>query len=1206
MKRSKILTLNYILNHFLKIKPRTRFGRGMGPAFPNLIAAQGGTVSGRQPVGGIGYGLWGAVILIAVMAAIPVFGQSSIGAIFGTVKDTSGGVMAEAAVTVLNIETGASRSATTGDDGSYRFSALAVGHYDVKVEHSGFKPTIQKGVVLNVGDETALNFSLEVGTAAQEVVVEGEAPQVNTTSGTLGGLVSEEKIAELPLNGRNYLDLTLLQPGVTKSVTTVQLGGGTLGTIYSSNGAPTISNNYSIDGAMMQTVFGYNGASAVGTSLGVDGIREYRVVTSAFGAEYGMTMGSQMTIVSKSGANQFHGDVFEYLRNASLDAANVFDTTSKINGRRLAQYQRNNFGGAFGGPIRKDKTFFWAVYEGLRQVKGLPTTSTTLPASCHPSNAPLLKPGAGEAFTQTPGTGPAIGSGPGGSTPIDPACAVGAGVNPNILGLLELIPIPNPGGNTFSYIYNSPLGDNYGQIRVDHNFSSSDSLFGRYTIDDSSTTIPGAGVAGTWGGPEFSETSLSRAQYLTLSENHIFSPSFLNHASISYSRTLIPTNMNFLTSVSTRSVFDPTVSFNCPSGATPCAQPVGQITIQGAKGLPVFGPDNVIPNYHLQNIFTLSDDAFYTRGKHALRVGVLANRYNVRARESVARRGQLTFGSLSNFMQGTNATENAESPGSLKDRTFNWYTVGVYAQDDWRVTSRLTLNLGLRYEFNTTPREHAGLESSVVNLYTDPNAVPTIGPIINNPSKKNFSPRVGFAWDVAGNGKTAVHGAFGLYYDIAAGLGQSVFSQTNGDPPFNAQQTLGTPGTPTSGLHYIPNFINSANTDTAGTVRFATIPPSAYSDPSAFVKLFAPGTLGMAGPLYDSQQPYLMQWNLTIDRQLPWNSALSVGYVGTRGLHLWENTDNNPCIPTNASALGDPNVIPNWAGPKSCPNGRFNPNFNSMNQQSTWSQSWYHGLQVALTRKLKSGLEFQSAYTYSRALDTTEGLIIVGGSFAAVPGAYNLRLIEKGPSQFDATHNWRFNTIYHVRDLKSDNFGAKLLKGWWLSNIVSFQTGYPFSVFVGSNVSQSGVQGGRSPNNADRANLVTSSNLAAAKASDPLAVVYDPSTVIIGSPDHWFNQHMFTTPSPGFLGNEGRDLLRGPRLFDWDFSLNKDTRLPFLGEAGMVEFKADFFNIFNHANFSNPTYGGTGTGSIASASPGKILSTSTDPRDIQLALKFIF
>src|SRR5260370_25032226 len=342
--------------------------------------------------GAVGWGCRVALFvlgLVLFVAAVPLFAQSPTGTILGTVKDPSGALVVGAAVTAQNVEPGTSRSISTHGTGAYRLAALPVGHYDLRVERSGFKPTTQKGLVLDVGQEAVLNFALEVGSTSEEIVVSGEAPLVNTTTASLGGLVNEQKLAELPLNGRNYLDLVLLQPGISQDTVVVHLGGGGEGTTYSSNGAPIISNNFLLDGTPTQNVLGYNGASAVGSTLGLDGIREYKIITNAFSAEYGMNMGSQMTIVSKGGTNPFHGDLFEYLRNRVLDARNFFDNSYgqcvASNGgdcKRNRPYERHNFGGAFGGPIRKYKTFFWGGYEGLRQVKGNPVITKGISGQC--------------------------------------------------------------------------------------------------------------------------------------------------------------------------------------------------------------------------------------------------------------------------------------------------------------------------------------------------------------------------------------------------------------------------------------------------------------------------------------------------------------------------------------------------------------------------------------------------------------------------------------------------------------------------------------------------------------------------------------------------------------------------------------------------------------------------------------------------------
>jgi hypothetical protein len=348
---------------------------------------------------------WATALIVLLLVAIPVFAQAPTGVILGVVKDASGGSIAGATVTVVNTETGLTRTLTTAEDGAYRFPALPVGHYSVNVERSGFKPETHEGLILNVSQEEALNFTLEVGAATQEVVVTGEAPQVGTTNATMGGTVDEQKMADLPLNGRNYIELTLLQPGVAHAAMAGNIAVKTQGTWISSDGAPVRSNNITLDGARLNNAQGSTSASAGGYTLGVDGIREYKVVTQMFGAEYGLGMGSQVVMVSRGGTNRFHGDAFDYLRNDALDARNFFDT-----GSFKPPLRKNNFGGSFGGPIKKDKAFFYAVYEGVRETVGQSIHDHVLPASCYDSTSQhnLLGTAAADAAAGTTTTNPCM------------------------------------------------------------------------------------------------------------------------------------------------------------------------------------------------------------------------------------------------------------------------------------------------------------------------------------------------------------------------------------------------------------------------------------------------------------------------------------------------------------------------------------------------------------------------------------------------------------------------------------------------------------------------------------------------------------------------------------------------------------------------------------------------------------------------------
>src|SRR5881409_3206884 len=865
-------------------------------------------------MGGVfGHVRWGyrvglfAMVLVVLVAAIPSFAQLPTGAILGTVKDASGALVPGAAVTAQNLETGASRSTLTNETGAYRLAALPVGRYDLRVELAGFKATTQKGLVLSVGDETVLNFSLEVGTPSQELVVSSEAPVVNTTTASLGGLVNEQKLAELPLNGRNYLDLILLQPGITQNTVVIQLGGGAGGTIYSSNGAPIISNNFLLDGTPTQNVLGYNGASVVGTTLGLDGIREYKVITNAFSAEYGMNMGSQMTIVSKGGSNQFHGDVFEYLRNRVLDARNFFDYSygdclaSNANTpscKRNPPYQRNNFGGAFGGPIQKDKTFFWGVYEGLRQIKGNPIITKSIPSACVANGTRTVAQGNpnGADYTVTPADCAALINGP-------------ITVNPAIRPLLRLY---GPADSNYTQLSNQSV--NFGQMRVDHNFGKGDSLFARYTIEDTDAVVPGPGFgASVYGFKEFQNAVTSRSQFITLSENHIFSPTLLNTARISFSRTNPATGPVVNPSQTGQPVVGPDVSF--ANG-----QPIGLIVIgSNGTGNPNFttmGPDFAAPNYHLQNYWSVSDDLFYTKGKHALKFGFLGNRIQIITGETVWNRGRVNYaGGIPAFLQNQPSQVFAAIPGGVERRHFRYETFGFYGQDDWRATSRLTLNLGLRYEFNTTVTESQGLQTTIlrpaaqVDVIGGPNWTSplTVEPYMRNPSLKNFSPRVGFAYDPTGKGQTAIRSAFGLYYDVAT-IGSTTFGYVVGDPPYRSTNVALPPSWAAGFISANPGPYQAPFTNPGATSSFAGFSP------------LSPISITQ----HDIRQPYLMQWNLTVDQQLPGSVGLSVSYVGTRGLHLWGQGDVNPCIPT-----GIVNGVPNWANtqgpggtPAACPSAK--------------------------------------------------------------------------------------------------------------------------------------------------------------------------------------------------------------------------------------------------------------------------------------------
>ena len=1115
-----------------------------------------------RKLGHLGMSRIAVCILIFLIGVSVAPAQLPTATILGVVKDSSGAVVPGATLTAHSVETGQTRTATSAADGSYRFSALPVGAYEVRAENPGFQVAVRSGLVLTVSQEAVVNFALEVGAVSQTVAVTAEAPMVNTTSGSLGGLVGEQTISDLPLNGRNYQSLTLLQMGITQyqNYTTSPINSaGYNGILYSSNGAGFRSNYFMLDGASLANAWGGTSASTSNTTLGVDGIREYRVVTNSSSAEYGMTMGSQMIMVSKSGSNKFHGDVFEYLRNNDLDARNFFDYSTALSspGYRLPAFQRNNFGASVGGPIKKDKTFFYGVFEEVTARTGVTTISGVPAAGCHNAVA-----GVPITAAQCSNLG-----------------AASATMAPQMAPILALYPNPNLVNNQYTFPYTNPETDYFGQMRVDHSLSTNDTLFARYTIENSSQ-------APVINFPAFYVNELSRGQYSTLSETHIFSPTVLNTARFSFSRS-------WVNEQSPNLISGPQYDFT-PGVA------MGYITISSLANTN-FGNSGLTPLLFTQNIFTWSDDAYYTKGRHSFKFGALVNHFQHFYNSQNAVRGSISFPTVAGFLTATPTSYNIEVPGlNNQYRAFHENSMGFYVQDDVRLNSRLNLNVGFRYEPTTQMQEVSGHSSGLVDVQHDTQVTPGVPPFLN-PSLHNFSPRFGFAWDVMGDGKTSVRGGAALLYDVSQWqslLGTDVAAM----PPYSEQITVAQPA---AGVISIPLKIPAL---------------SAIPLPSIAFKL----------PDYNMKQPHMLTYNLTLERQLPGNMALSLGYAGSRGINIIFMDDGNPTIPGGVPVNGA--CVPRATGtayninapscwlPNNPPlytaNPRTNPNFGPILYQNAGGNSFYNSLQFGLTKRLSHGLQFQSSYTWSKSIDDTQGQIQADASGTApVPSDPVHRNVDRSVSTFDATQNWRLNTIYNLPKVSSlTGVAGKLVNGWWMSGILSLQTGLPFSASISANPSNSLTNGGNQSGSAgtDRPNLVvgrSNSNITSGTSTGCTGVA---AGTALGTPNLWFDPCAFTAQVSGFLGTAGRDILRGPGLANLDFSLVKDTALKFLGESGSLQFRVEVFNILNHANFNIPNpnlvFTGLPAGStpVVSSSTGVITSTSNTSRQIQLALKIIF
>ncbi len=1183
------------------------------------------------------YGVFAFCLIL--LAAISVSAQLPTGTILGTVKDASGGVVPDARVTITNTDTSLTRTGTTGADGSYRFPALPVGHYRVEVTKEGFAALTRTGITLQVAQEATIDVTLQVGSTGQSVTVTGEAPLVQTSSSTVGGLVNEQQVSDLPLNGRNLVDLTLLQPGIVQTtvISATTIGSGLMtGVTISNNGMPIHSNNYMLDGANMKAPWGQNNSSIIGTTMGVDGVREYKVVSNLPDASYGLQMGAQTTIVSKGGGNTFHGGAYDYLRNDLLDARNYFDALDTLNfngfgtdksgdfpNKRIPPFHRNNFGGSFGGPIKKDKTFFYAVYEGLRQTWGQTIATNTMPGNCFDQTV------GASTFHQITAASLSACSGVA-TTDINSAVLYVLSA-PIIPGQAGLFPYPNTNidsagirksGATFNYSfpYLQPTSENYGQIRLDQNFSASDTFFIRYTHDDANQIANRAYSYNR-------DFEFGGIQLATLSETHIFSPTVLNTFRFSFSRMLTSAK-----STTSPAITDPKVILQ------PGTDMGGFTPASSVTGLGFIAADGT----YINNVYTLSDDLYWTKGRHAFRFGSMVNDFKIPGDGHFNNRGSVSFTTLANLARGIYSSMTALggtlSPSQV--RYFEDHTFGFYAQDDYRVTPRLTLNLGFRYEFQTIPKELNGNNWQIRNVATGDGNSPTQGAVPsrvwgNNPSLHAFSPRIGFAWDPFGNGKMAIRGGAGIYYDIGMD-GALLFQQACCEPPLDFFNTIINP------------FSSVAAMTAAGLPTFQNPLPIAYgsaprtsSNPNGVIS----NVSGIASPrniAYQWNQPTNYQWNLTIDRQLPGNQSVTVAYVGTRGVHIVRLSEGNPTAITQINpATGNPyggflsNGLPYYCHPADNPTGpptladqcptnsifppKSNPTYGIVNQNAADSETWYNALQVNWTKRLSHGLSGGVAYTWAKQLDFGSG---EQGTEAAIGmGTYfpQVRRIDKGVGGFDIASNLRASVIYRIPDLlKSQGWTAKTLNGWWISTIVSVQDGYPLNLLIGNR------------------SLSNNPNAAGAASDRPnLDPSFDPATVITHDINNWYNESMFDLPVAGTLGTAPRNLLRGPGLENWDFALNKDTKADFLGEQGNIQFRVEFFNLMNHPNFANPnatinslstpasiqcgpnyattscqfknsatkpTVGAIGINSTA----GQITSTITRSRQIQLSLKLIF
>ena len=1069
--------------------------------------------------------LWTLALVAVLFVGIGLQAQSTTATITGTVTDTSGAAVGDANVQVKNTGTGVTQTTTTNGQGRYTVPSLIIGAYEATATKQGFQTVVRSGITLTVNQQAVIDMSLSVGASQQTITVEAQVSQVETTSSSVSNLVEQKQMADLPLNGRNFQQLILLAPGVNVAQTATGSFYGK-GDTYSVAGARPEGQAYLLDGTDITNFFNHgSGAGSLGTSLGLDAIAEFQTLTNTYSAQFGGN-GAVVNAVTKSGTNAFHGSAFEYARNSALDARDFFASTSAP-----PPFRRNQFGGAIGGPIKKDKLFFFANYEGLDQQLSIENKVTVPNAAAR--NGDITNPN---------GTLTRIGFA---STRIQQIM--------NLYPTNGLIPITNAAGATSlanAFSDGTQIGKEHYMVgRIDYNVNAKDTIFARYVIDKStfSNPFPAAPIAG------WNEDEPTRNQYLTTELRHIVSPTVINVARASFVRTE--------NSAVPQTKTDALQFYPHQGGED------GTITV---TGLSLLGPATLAPYTLIQNKYALSDDIYMTRGAHNIKFGIGMQRIQTFENQPFSASGAFSFASLTTFMQGTPNRYGGAYPigvpnpfsGNLNPdayRSFRETMIIPYINDDWKVTSKLTLNIGLRYDFLTNPK------SAINNFLVIPNPpFNSIGGGLSsnflkqapnvwrtNPSRNNWGPRFGFAYDLSKDHKTSIRGGLADTHNVIA------------PRTYTSGYVTGAP---------FPSVIITPNAQTP-VIQFPNPFAGAFTQP--------PYGNGQAVDYNNTKTPVLYQWNLNVQRELPVGMILTVGYVGSHASHLFTGSDQNAPIPTvDAAGVLHFGAL-NSAG-VGISNARWNPAIGVLNALQTNGRSNYNSLQSNLVHRFSHNFQAQVAYTLGHSIDdgsASSGLETGGG---ARSNPYNFHS-ERGNSNFDIRQTLRVNGVYML-PFK----GNKLVQGWQLSGIMSKTTGPPLVVATGIDQALTGQAANQRPNFASG---VTAESLQ------------------VGTVGQWYNPLGYSIQTAGTEGNAGRNVLRGPGVFNLDASLLKDTKIPKISEQFTVQFRAEFFNILNHENFGTPNLAlftnATGT---RNAAAGQIVTSNagTIPRQIQFAVRVVF
>jgi outer membrane receptor protein involved in Fe transport len=1034
--------------------------------------------------------------LLVLVFAVSAFSQTT-ASIQGTVSDQSGAAVVGAKVTVKNTAMGIERTTQTNSTGAYEVPALPPGTYSVQVEIAGFETQLAKNLILQVSQNSVQNFGLKVASTSEVVTVEATAPVIEATTITVGQTINQRTVQEIPLNGRHFVDLGLLIPG---SVTPPQngfltaplRGQGSFAINTAGNREDTV--NFMVNGINLNDMV----QNQITFQPSINTVSEFKVDNSTYSAEYGRNSGAIVNIATRSGQNNFHGEVFEFIRNNALDARNFFNPV----GTQMSPFKRNQFGAAFGGPIKKDKTFFFLSYEGLRQRQGLttsPTVLTTLQRN-----------------------------------------QVAAGGNATSQAILALIPTANdPGGSKFLGSATAPVDIDQGTADISHNISNNIRLHGYYAGQHDlrqepllqGNTLPG-----------FGDTRESKRQIATVSLDQTLSSSMVNEARVGFNRIHITFSPNDKRNP---------VAFGIQDGNNFNAG-LPQISINGT-GINLGGPGG-FPQGRGDTTAVFSDTLSYIRGKHSFKFGGEFRRfYNNNFNGDT---GTLTFNSVTDFAAGL-ANAFAISPGNLPSRIATG-EMGFFGQDSWKVSQRLTLELGLRYDWNQTPTEALGRFSNLIVSGGQANLVPFIDtPYQQN--NMNFQPRVGFAFDVFGSGKTILRSGYAVLTDQPI---TNLVTPLTGNPPF---------GNP---LNFVPS---------------ATKPKTTYT-----TLLGDAGASGLAPTVVDPnfKNSYVESYNLNIQQQVSKNWSLMVGYFGSEGHHLRTRVNLNQFeLDSTGHAIIDPitlkQVRPFNRLSSASP---VDPNalVGNISDNVSIGNSNYNALWISSNMRPWHGLQFNASYTYSKSIDYTSQ----NGQGVVIQNSLN-PAGDRGLSDFDARNRFVVNFIYDIPALQKN----RVFEGWQVGSIISDQSGNPVNLVVTGNSGLTGIA-------TLRPDLLGPVQIVNQPLPNGNILWFTPSVCVEPCSGSTFG---ITTNTPAALhfGNMGRNAIIGPGFNNVDFSLIKKTKI---NERFSHEMRFEAFDLLNHPNFGQPGRGAQ----VGSTTFGVINSTrfatgdSGSSRQLQFAMKLVF